>query len=465
MRKRIVSTVTALLLTSALSVTASIPALANGHSFKDVPRGAWFDAAVSHVYTQNLFKGESEDRFEPDGTMTRAMLVQVLANGTSNYDGNNYKNSYFGDVPANIWYTSAVQWAYEEGIVEGVGQGNFAPDRAVTREEVATILYKYAVKTGNNINYSGYKHYDYTDFDSTAPWAQESLKWSVSKGIINGYTNTTIAPCATATRAQVAQMFLNGKDCFANKAVDNRIKHPSENTDLIGMEAAKRIALEHAGLSANQVSFIEAKLEYEHGRYEYDIEFYFGNMEYDYEIDGLTGKILEFDHEVEYYERPGGSHQGGGQGGQGIGADQAKKIALDHAGIRESDATFIKAKLDYEDGRRVYEVEFYSGNTEYDYEIDAETGRIVSYDHEIEYYDIPGNNNSGSYISEARVKEIVLARVPGARVSDIRKLKLDRDDGRMIYEGEIIYGGMEYEFEIDASTGTIIEWDVESIYD
>lgn len=148
--------------------------------------------------------------------------------------------------------------------------------------------------------------------------------------------------------------------------------------------------------------------------------------------------------------------------------EQAKQTALNHAGKTSSEVTFVKSKLDWDDGRQIYEIEFIvksgSGYTEYDYEIDVSTGKIISYDYDAEGY-TPSTPSSGTTITEAQAKQIALARVPGATTSNIYEFKLDWDDGRQEYEGKIIYQYMEYEFAIDASTGAIIEWDVESIYD
>ena len=149
---------------------------------------------------------------------------------------------------------------------------------------------------------------------------------------------------------------------------------------------------------------------------------------------------------------------------------RAKEIALNHAGVKAADATVTKSKLDYEDGRQVYEIEFYvsgsSGYTEYDYEIEAATGKIVSYDHDAESYAPPAQStNSGMKVTEATAKKTALSRVSGATEKDIYEWKLDYDDGRTEYEGKIIYGGMEYEFTINAATGAVTEWDAESVYD
>ena len=220
----------------------------------------------------------------------------------------------------------------------------------------------------------------------------------------------------------------------------------------IGAEKAKTIALNHAGVSASDAVFVRAHLDYENGRRVYDVEFYSGSREYDYEIDAATGNILSYDYDADHY-----NPSSGGQSSGDIGAEKAKTIALNHAGVSASDAVFVRAHLDYENGRRVYDVEFYSGSTEYDYEIDAATGDVLSYDYDAEYY--APQTSTGDYITEARVKQIVEER---AGVSGtFYGLRLERDDGRMVYEGEMRNGWTEYEFTVDAVTGTILEWDVD----
>ena len=151
--------------------------------------------------------------------------------------------------------------------------------------------------------------------------------------------------------------------------------------------------------------------------------------------------------------------------------EQAKQTALKHAGKTASQAQFVKTQQDWEHGKKVYEIEFIVssgiGYTEYDYEIDVVTGKIVSYDYDAENYTPSQNTNTNANvkISEAAAKQTALSRVPGATAANIYKFKLDFDDGRWEYEGEIRYGTMEYDFTIDANTGAIIEWDMESIYD
>lgn len=143
--------------------------------------------------------------------------------------------------------------------------------------------------------------------------------------------------------------------------------------------------------------------------------------------------------------------------GSYIGESRAKEIALNDAGVKESNAVFLKVRLDWDDGRAEYEVEFYSGNVEYDYDIDAITGAIRSSDRDVEGF-VPSTSGTAASITADRAKEIALAEVPGGTVF---KCELDRDDGRLIYEVEVISGSTEYDFEIDATTGSIVGRDVD----
>ena len=139
---------------------------------------------------------------------------------------------------------------------------------------------------------------------------------------------------------------------------------------------------------------------------------------------------------------------------------KAQEIALAHAGVKAADATITKSKLDYDDGRQVYELEWYANGAKYDYEIAVATGEIVNSGYEAKT--VVGTGNSAT-VSEADAKKTALSRVSGATEKDIYEWKLDYDDGRPEYEGKIIYGGTEYEFAIDATSGTVTEWDAESL--
>jgi uncharacterized membrane protein YkoI len=148
----------------------------------------------------------------------------------------------------------------------------------------------------------------------------------------------------------------------------------------IGTEAAKLAALNHAGLKSEEVNFVHAHLESDDGIWQYDIEFHKDTTEYDYDIDALTGEILSFDHDAEYYHHA----QAANAGSEQITEEQAKQLALQHAGVAEKDAQRLQIKFDYDDGRGEYEVEWYVGRTEYSCDVDAVTGAILSYDKELD---------------------------------------------------------------------------------
>ena len=141
-----------------------------------------------------------------------------------------------------------------------------------------------------------------------------------------------------------------------------------------------------------------------------------------------------------------------------ITADKAKEIALSDAGLTSGQVTFVYAELDRDDGRLVYDVEFYTADyKEYDYEIDAGTGAILSKDFDAENYNRP--STPSNLISADRAKEIALGRAPSGVT--VVKCELERDDGRYIYEVEMRSGRTEYSCDIDAATGTIFDWDVD----
>lgn len=264
----------------------------------------------------------------------------------------------------------------------------------------------------------------------------------------------------------------------------------------IGTAEAKNVALENAGLTASQVKFTDVELDDKNGTHYYQVEFTADGKEYEYDIDALTGAIIESKlpagaqaqqntasnnntagNTTPDTNTAGSSNtnnntsnntsSGTGTASAALTADQANDKALAHAGLKQSQVTFVKSKLDWDDGRQVYDVEFYTSDyKEYDYEIDASTGEVVSYDFDAEGYAPPatGNGQSGT-ITADQAKEKALSQVPGATVSDIREFETDYDDGRLQYEGKIYYNGMEYEFEIDGYSGAIRNWDAESMFD
>lgn len=172
--------------------------------FTDVPAGAWYYGAAAYAYNNGLFSGDSATTFAPNQTMNRAMLVTVLWSlaGKPAPKGVNT----FSDVPNGEWYTNAVTWAAENSVVTGVGSGRFDPNGAVTREQAAVILYKYAQSKGYDVSARA----DLTAFPDTgsvSDWAQDALAWANATGLIQGTvygSKTILDPQGSASRAQVA---------------------------------------------------------------------------------------------------------------------------------------------------------------------------------------------------------------------------------------------------------------------
>ena len=158
----------------------------------------------------------------------------------------------------------------------------------------------------------------------------------------------------------------------------------ANKTKKISADKAKKIALGDARLAEKDVTFVKVELEFENNRLVYDVEFYSGNVEYDYEIDAANGAILSVDKDIENYVIPTQPSKEAPTKAQvsEISVEEAKQIALSHAGV--GSARFTKAKLDYENGIKVYEIEFKVGNMEYEYDINVSNGAIISSSAEID---------------------------------------------------------------------------------
>ena len=173
--------------------------------FTDVAANSWYAQAVDFVTRSRLMSGTSTGVFSPDNAMTRAMLVTVLWRAEGQPTASSAAS--FTDAASDSWYSSAVAWAVENGIVNGTSDTTFSPDKSVTRQEIAAILQRYAKYKGADITQTADLS-AYTDNASVASWASDAMAWAVNKGVITGATSTTLAPSANATRAQVATMLM-----------------------------------------------------------------------------------------------------------------------------------------------------------------------------------------------------------------------------------------------------------------
>ena len=174
-------------------------------SFTDVAANSWYAQAVDYVTRSGLMSGTSTGVFSPDNAMTRAMLVTVLWRAEGQPTASTAAS--FTDVASDSWYSSAVAWAVENGIVNGTSDTTFSPDKSITRQEIAAILQRYAKYKGADITQTADLS-AYTDNASVASWASDAMAWAVNSGVITGATSTTLAPAANATRAQVATMLM-----------------------------------------------------------------------------------------------------------------------------------------------------------------------------------------------------------------------------------------------------------------
>ena len=175
--------------------------------FDDSGRGDWFYDNVVYVYENGLMDGVSDTLFDPDGTVTRAQLVTMLWR----LDGEPSVNYAlpFTDVSGGEWYAEAVRWAAGEGIVNGVSETEFAPNAAVTREQLAAILHRYAQHKGYDVSIGESTNIlSYSDFASISEYAISAMQWACGEGIITGVTESTLEPQGTATRAQSAAILM-----------------------------------------------------------------------------------------------------------------------------------------------------------------------------------------------------------------------------------------------------------------
>jgi hypothetical protein len=176
--------------------------------FNDVSKSDWFYDAVNYALEKGYFKGMSETVFAPKTSITRAQFVQVLSN-ISGADLTAYTTSSFNDVEIGTWYQPAVEWAYKNSVVSGIGDGRFGPNVTITREQMAKMLRSYLASTGADVsNTDNAKLDSFSDASQVSDWAKESLAWAVNSGVING-TGSGVAAKSTATRAQTCQILMN----------------------------------------------------------------------------------------------------------------------------------------------------------------------------------------------------------------------------------------------------------------
>ena len=151
--------------------------------------------------------GVGGGKFEPNRQLTRAEFVTMLYRMADKHAANTAAG--FTDVPQNAWYRDALNWAAEKGYVNGTGANTFSPDGKITRQEVVTILFRYSgSQSGAETMFTATYDSQFTDSGAIAPWAKTAMYWAIYNGVVNGTSPTTVSPTATATRAEVAAIFV-----------------------------------------------------------------------------------------------------------------------------------------------------------------------------------------------------------------------------------------------------------------
>ena len=179
--------------------------------YTDVKEGAWYYQAVQYAVNQGLFQGTTESTFSPNGTMSRAMAVTVLYRlaGSPEVEG----TVDFTDMDAEAYYYRALVWAWEAGIVQGVDAERFAPQSMVTREQLVSLLYRYAQTQNMDVS-EKVDLGDYADAEQVSAYAREAMAWAIGNGIVEGVDAATLAPKGTATRAQAAAILMRFLENF-----------------------------------------------------------------------------------------------------------------------------------------------------------------------------------------------------------------------------------------------------------
>ena len=283
------------------------------------------------------------------------------------------------------------------------------------------------------------------------------------------------------TFEELAHMSISALNGILNGTIDTDAPHHNggshgESDNVGSEEAALAIALEHAGVTLDQLSWYEICLDFDDGIWVYEVEFVVGNTEYEYEINAITGEIIKFETELDddphgappVTERP--TQQ---PGSNFLSEDEIRAIVFNHAGVNANDVREFEIELDDEDGIWVYEVDFKAGNIEYDYVVNAVTGAIIRVETEIDDDPTaapgtprptaqPTQQPGSEFLSEDEIRAIVFNHA-GVNANDVREfeIELDDEDGIWVYEVDFKAGNIEYDYVVNAVTGAIIRVETE----
>ena len=273
----LVMVISVLLIMMGMSISAFAETRPSpSQSFSDLDLNAWYIAGTDFVIDKGIMNGVGGDRFAPNETTTRAMIVTMLYR----VEGEPAIGSeqYFDDVKPDDWYFASVTWAGANEIVNGTAESVFSPGDPITREQFATILYRYhELKAGSKEQEAGSSKPEalsaYTDIDRISDWAKESMLWAVNQGIITGKTENTLDPKGPATRAEVATMlqrFLDKEEAMETEAVYLGVKDYGASETNKDNKDNFLYRFEVNG--AEKILKIDNGTEDENGKYDYPIQ-------------------------------------------------------------------------------------------------------------------------------------------------------------------------------------------------
>lgn len=289
-------------------------------------------------------------------------------------------------------------------------------------------------------------------------------KAALIQELIGNDTTLTFESLAPLSVQEIALLYASRQSDDSSVTQSGSVNESS----YIGVEAAKKAAFTHAGVSESDVTKLEVEYDNDDGVMVYEVDFHVGTTEYDYEIDAKTGDVLKVEKDVDD-DAPntgsGNTSSGGSSSGSSssnttsyISGDTALQKALAHAGVSASQA--VDVDVEFDDGH--YDVDFRVGSTEYDYEINAKTGAVIRYEKDVDddHYSSSSSSSSSSstssYISKDEAKQRAFSHA-GVSASQASGVKVDWDDGH--YDVEFRVGATEYDYEINAKTGAVIKYE------
>ncbi len=233
------------------------------------------------------------------------------------------------------------------------------------------------------------------------------------------------------------------------------IKGEASDKSYIGEKNAAEIALKHLGVTSSDVSKIKTEFDYEDGMMIYEVEFSYSDKRYEYEIDAVTGEIIDIETDKNGNEEHKHEHRPPKDENGNISHERAKEIVFIHAGVGIEGVQNLEIELEHDDGVKKYEIEFSANGIEYEYEINAVTGTIIKF--EADKNEDPDITVSIISKEEAKTKALEHSKADPSKVR-FEKIELETDEGRVSYEVEFTVNGIEYEYDIDAYSGEIMDF-------